>query len=74
MNNLQPQWANIAAKKHIVALGINLNGSATGIAISTIKTGTSVDVMTTTNGTLSVTFTAGMVQTLNNFLKCKRFK
>ena len=71
LNNLQPQWANIAAKKHIVALGINLNGSATGIAISTIKTGTSVDVMTTTNGTLSVTFTAGMVQTLNNFLKSK---
>jgi hypothetical protein len=71
LNNLQPQWANIAAKKHVVALGINLNGSATGTAISTIKTGTSVDVMTTTNGTLSVTFTAGMVQTLNNFLKSK---
>lgn len=71
LNNLQPQWANIAAKKHVVALGINLNGSATGTAISTIKTGTSVNVMTTTNGTLSVTFTAGMVQTLNNFLKNK---
>lgn len=71
LNNLQPQWANIAAKKHVIALGINLNGSATGTAISTIKTGTSVDVMTTTNGTLSVTFTAGMVQTLNNFLKSK---
>lgn len=71
LNNLQPQWANIAAKKHVIALGINLNGSATGTAISTIKTGTSVDVMSTTNGTLSVTFTAGMVQTLNNFIKNK---
>lgn len=71
LNNLQPQWANIAAKKHVVALGINLNGSATGTAISTIKTGTNVDVMNSTNGTLSVTFTAGMVQTLNNFLKNK---
>jgi len=71
LNNLQPQWANIAAKKHVIALGINLNGSATGTAISTIKTGTNVDVMTTTNGTLSVTFTAGMVQTLNNFIKSK---
>lgn len=71
LNNLQPQWANIAAKKHVVALGINLNGSATGTAISTIKTGTNVDVMNSTNGTLSVTFTAGMVQALNNFLKNK---
>jgi hypothetical protein len=71
LNNLQPQWANVAAKKHVIALGINLNGSATGTALSTIKTGTSVDVMTTTNGTLSVTFTAGMVQTLNNFIKSK---
>ena len=71
LNNLQPQWANIAAKKHVIALGINLNGSATGTAISTIKTGTNVDVMTTTNGTLTVTFTAGMVQTLNNFIKNK---
>ncbi len=71
LNTLQPQWANIAAKKHVIALGINLNGSATGTAISTIKTGTSVDVMNSTNGTLSVTFTAGMVQTLNNFLKSK---
>jgi hypothetical protein len=71
LNNLQPQWANVAAKKHVIALGINLNGSATGTAISTIKTGTNVDVMSTTNGTLTVTFTAGMVQTLNNFIKNK---
>ena len=71
LNNLQPQWANIAAKKHVIALGINLDGTGTGTAISTIKTGTSVDVMTTTNGTLAVTFTAGMVQTLHNFIEKK---
>lgn len=71
LNTLQPQWANIAAKKHVIALGINLDGTGTGTAISTIKTGTSVDVMTTTNGTLAVTFTAGMVQTLHNFIEKK---
>jgi len=69
LNNLQPQWANIAAKKHVIALGINLDGTGTGIAISGIKTGDSVNVMTTTNGTLAVTFTAGMVQTLHNFIQ-----
>jgi hypothetical protein len=69
LNNLQPQWANIAAKKHVIALGINLDGTGTGTAISGIKTGDSVNVMTTTNGTLAVTFTAGMVQTLHNFIQ-----
>lgn len=69
LNTLQPQWANIAAKKHVVALGINLDGTGTGTAISGIKTGDSVNVMTTTNGTLAVTFTAGMVQTLHNFIQ-----
>jgi hypothetical protein len=69
LNTLQPQWANIAAKKHVIALGINLDGTGTGTAISGIKTGDSVNVMTTTNGTLAVTFTAGMVQTLHNFIQ-----
>jgi hypothetical protein len=71
LNTLQPQWANIAAKKHVVALGINLDGTGTGTAISGIKAGDSVNVMTTTNGTLAVTFTAGMVQTLHNFIQKK---
>lgn len=71
LNTLQPQWANIAAKKHVIALGINLDGTGTGTAISGIKTGDSVNVMTTTNGTLAVTFTAGMVQTLHNFIQSK---
>jgi len=71
LNNLQPQWANIAAKKHVVALGINLDGTGTGTAIAGIKTGDSVNVMTTTNGTLAVTFTAGMVQSLHNFIQQK---
>ena len=71
LNTLQPQWANIAAKKHVIALGINLDGTGTGTAISGIKTGDSVNVMTTTNGTLAVTFTAGMVQTLHNFIQKK---
>jgi hypothetical protein len=71
LNNLQPQWANIAAKKHVIALGINLDGTGTGTAISGIKTGDSVNVMTTANGTLAVTFTAGMVQSLHNFIQSK---
>jgi hypothetical protein len=71
LNTLQPQWANIAAKKHVIALGINLDGTGTGTAISGIKTGDSVNVMTTTNGTLAVTFTAGMVQSLHNFIQSK---
>ena len=69
LNNLQPQWANIAAKKHVVALGINLDGTGTGTAITGIKTGDSINVMTTTNGTLAITVTAGMVQTLHNFIQ-----
>ena len=69
LNNLQPQWANIAAKKHVIALGINLDGTGTGTAIAGIKTGDSINVMTTTNGTLSVTVTAGMVQALHNFIQ-----
>ena len=69
LNNLQPQWANIAAKKHVVALGINLNGSATGTAIAGIKAGDSASIMTTTNGSLTVTFNAGMIQTLHNFIE-----
>ena len=71
LNNLQPQWANIAAKKHIIALGINLDGTGTGTAIAGIKTGDSINVMTTTNGTLAVTVTAGMVQALHNFIQKK---
>ena len=69
LNNLQPQWANIAAKKHVIALGINLDGTGTGTAIAGIKTGDSINVMTTTNGTLAVTVTAGMVQALHNFIQ-----
>ena len=71
LNTLQPQWANIAAKKHVIALGISLDGDGTGTAIAGIKTGTSFDVMTTTNGTLSITATAGMVQALHNFIDKK---
>jgi hypothetical protein len=69
LNNLQPQWANIAAKKHVVALGINLDGTGTGTAIAGIKTGDSINVMSTTNGTLAITVTAGMVQALHNFVQ-----
>ena len=69
LNTLQPQWANIAAKKHVIALGINLDGTGTGTAIAGIKTGDSINVMTTTNGTLAVTITAGMVQALHNFVQ-----
>lgn len=73
LNNLQPQWANIAAKKHVVALGININldGTGTGTAIAGIKTGDSINVMTTTNGTLAITVTSGIVQALHNFLQKK---
>lgn len=71
LNTLQPQWANIAAKKHVIALGINLDGTGTGTAIAGIKTGDSVNVMTTTNGTLAITVTAGMVQALHNFIQKK---
>lgn len=71
LNTLQPQWANIAAKKHVIALGINLDGTGTGTAIAGIKTGDSINVMTTTNGTLAVTATAGMVQALHNFIQKK---
>ena len=69
LNNLQPQWANIAAKKHVIALGINLDGTGTGTAITGIKTGDSINVMSTTNGTLAITVTAGMVQALHNFIQ-----
>ena len=69
LNNLQPHWANIAAKKHVIALGINLDGTGTGTAITGIKTGDSINVMSTTNGTLAITVTAGMVQTLHNFIQ-----
>lgn len=71
LNTLQPQWANIAAKKHVIALGINLDGTGTGTAIAGIKTGDSINVMTTTNGTLAITVTAGMVQALHNFIQKK---
>ena len=69
LNTLQPQWANIAAKKHVIALGINLDGTGTGTAVAGIKTGDSINVMTTTNGTLAITVTAGMVQALHNFIQ-----
>ena len=72
LNTLQPQWANIAAKKHVIALGISLDGDGTGTAIAGIKTGTSFDVMTNNNSnTLSITATAGMVQALHNFIDKK---
>jgi hypothetical protein len=72
LNTLQPQWANIAAKKHVIALGISLDGDGTGTAIAGIKTGTSFNVMTNNNSnTLSITATAGMVQTLHNFIDKK---
>jgi hypothetical protein len=71
LNTLQPQWANIAAKKHVIALGISLDGEGTGTAISGVKTGTAFNVMTTTNGVLSITPTAGMVQSLHNFIQSK---
>ena len=71
LNTLQPQWANVAAKKHVIALGISLDGEGTGTAISGVKTGTAFNVMTTTNGVLSITPTAGMVQSLHNFIQSK---
>jgi hypothetical protein len=72
LNNLQPQWANIAAKKHVIALGINLNGSAAGTQfVSNVQVGTAFNVMTTTNGTLAITPTAGIVQSLHNFIQSK---
>ena len=71
LNTLQPQWANIAAKKHVIALGINLNvdGTGTGTPIAGVTNGTSINVMTTTNGTLTIKATAGMVQSLHNFIQ-----
>jgi len=72
LNTLQPQWANIASKKHVIALGINLDGTATGNQlVSNVKIGTAINVMTTTNGTLSIMPTAGIVQTLHNFIEKK---
>lgn len=71
LNTLQPQWANIAAKKHVIALGINLDGTGTGTAIAGIAVGDSINVMNSTNGTLSIKATAGMVQTLHNFIQKK---
>jgi hypothetical protein len=72
LNNLQPQWANIAAKKHVIALGINLDGSATGTqTIAGITSTSSINVMTTTNGTLTIKSNAGIVQTLHNFIDKK---
>jgi hypothetical protein len=71
LNTLQPQWANIAAKKHVVALGISLDGDGSGTLIAGIKTGDSINVMSTTNGILTITVTAGMVQTLHNFIQNK---
>lgn len=71
LNTLQPQWANIAAKKHVIALGINLDGTGTGTAIAGIAVGDSINVMNSTNGTLSIKATAGIVQTLHNFIQKK---
>jgi hypothetical protein len=72
LNNLQPQWANVAAKKHVIALGINLDGTnASTTLVSSIKVGTAFNVMTTTNGTLSIMPTVGMVQALHNFIDKK---
>lgn len=72
LNTLQPQWANIAAKKHVIALGINLDGSATGTqTIAGITSTSSINVMTTTNGTLTIKSNAGIVQTLHNFIDKK---
>jgi hypothetical protein len=72
LNTLQPQWANIAAKKHVIALGINLDGSAAGTqTIAGITSTSSIDVMTTTNGTLTISSNAGIVQTLHNFIQKK---
>ena len=72
LNNLQPQWANIAAKKHVIALGINLDGSATGTqTIAGITSTSSINVMTTTNGTLTIKSNAGIVQALHNFIQKK---
>ena len=72
LNNLQPQWANIAAKKHVIALGINLDGSATGTqTIAGITSTSSINVMTTTNGTLAIKSNAGIVQALHNFIQKK---
>jgi hypothetical protein len=72
LNTLQPQWANIAAKKHVIALGINLDGTnASTQLVSGVKIGTALNVMTTTNGTLSIMPTAGIVQALHNFIDKK---
>jgi len=72
LNNLQPQWANIAAKKHVIALGINLDGTATGTqTIAGITSTSSINVMTTTNGTLTIKSNAGIVQALHNFIQKK---
>jgi hypothetical protein len=54
--------------KHVVAIGIDTDGSGSGQAIGTLVTGNSINVMTDGTNNMSITLTKEMIQTIKGWI------
>lgn len=67
-NNLIPPHKYMGNRRHVVAFGIDTDGSGSGQAIGTLTTGNTINVMTDGTSTMTITVTKEMVQTIKGWI------
>ena len=67
-NNLIPPHQFMGNSKHVVAIGIDTDGSGSGQAIGTLVTGNTINVMTDGTNNMSITLTKEMIQTIKGWI------
>ena len=67
-NNLIPPHKYMGNRRHVVAFGIDTDGSGSGQAIGTLVTGDTISVMTDGTNTMTLTVTKEMVQTIKGWI------
>jgi len=64
LNNMVPLYSRLAAKKHVLALAIDLDGAGGGTALGTLAVGSTVNVGTDGTNTMTITITKDLLQTI----------
>lgn len=67
-NNMIPPHKYQGNRRHVIAFGIDTDGSGSGQAIGTLTTGSTINVMTDGTNTLTLTVTKEMVQTIKGWI------
>ena len=67
-NNMIPPHKYMGNRRHVVAFGIDTDGSGSGQAIGTLTTGNTINVMTDGTNTMTLTVTKEMVQTIKAWI------